>query len=50
MLQVAFEEEPETEETERILANAELSAKLSKSNEEAKQGKLTKILPGDLWK
>ena len=49
-LQVPFDEEPETDETERILSNPETTEKLSKSIQEVTEGRLTTIAPHELWK
>lgn len=49
-LEIPYEEGLEMDETERILSKPFTSEKLSKSIQEAKEGKLTKIALEDLWK
>ena len=49
-MQIRYEEEPELDETERILANADAVLKLDQSIKEAKEGRVTKIAIDDLWK
>ena len=49
-MQILYEEEPEIDETERILANPVTAKKLDQSIQEAKEGRVTKIAMEDLWK
>ncbi len=49
-MQIRYEEEPEMDETERILENADTASKLDQSIKEAREGRVTKIAIDDLWK
>jgi predicted RNA binding protein with dsRBD fold (UPF0201 family) len=49
-MQIRYEEEPEMDETERILENADSASKLDQSIKEAREGRVTKIAIDDLWK
>ncbi len=49
-MQIRYEEEPEMDETERILVSPVTTAKLDQSISEAKEGRVTKIAIDDLWK
>lgn len=49
-LEVDYNEEPETNETERILANSDLVEKLEEGRKDMQQGKGEKVDPDNLWK
>ena len=48
--QIPYEEEPETDETERILSNPKMAERLNKSIQNINEGKVTTIKMEDLWK
>lgn len=48
--QIPYEEEPEMDETERILANPVMTRRLNKSIQNIKEGNVTVVKLEDLWK
>ena len=49
-LEVEYDEQPETDETETILANPELTEKITKGRKDMQDGKGEKIDLNELWK
>lgn len=47
---IAYEQEPEVDETERILANPVMAKRLDNSIQNIEQGNTTSIKLEDLWK
>ena len=48
--QIPYEEEPEMDETERILANPVMTRRLNQSIQNIEKGNVTAIKLEDLWK
>ena len=48
--QIPYEEEPESDETERILSNPEMAERLNNSIKNIEEGNVTIIKMEDLWK
>lgn len=48
--QIPYEEEPESNETERILSNPEMAERLNNSIKNINEGNVTIIKMEDLWK
>jgi hypothetical protein len=48
--QIPYEEEPATDETERILANPVITKRLNESIRNIQRGNITIIKQEDLWK
>lgn len=48
--QIPYEEEPEMDETERILANPLMTRRLNQSIQNIEEGNVTAIKLEDLWK
>lgn len=48
--QIPYEEEPETDETARILSNPKMAERLNKSIKNIEEGNVTVIKMEDLWK
>jgi len=49
-LEVEYDELPEMDETERILANSKLTEKVTQGRKDMQEGKGEKIDPDNLWK
>lgn len=49
-LEVDYDEQPQTDETERILANPDLVEKLEEGRKDMQNGRGQKIDPNNLWK
>lgn len=47
---IPYEEEPESDETQRILANPKMAERLNKSVKNIQEGNVTVIKMEDLWK
>jgi hypothetical protein len=48
--QIPYEQEPETDETERLLANPVMTKRLNDSIQNLEQGNVTAFEMEDLWK
>ena len=48
--QIPYEEEPDSDETERILSNPEMAERLNNSIKNIEEGNVTIIKMEDLWK
>ena len=48
--QIPYEEEPESDETERILSNPKMAERLNSSIKNIEEGNVTTIKMEDLWK
>jgi hypothetical protein len=48
--QIPYEEEPESDETERILSNPKMAERLNSSIKNIEKGDVTTIKMEDLWK
>jgi hypothetical protein len=48
--QIPYEEEPESDETERILSNSKMAERLNSSIKNIEEGNVTIIKMEDLWK